>query len=110
MPGVAVDLSGGGETGAIYVRGMNQSFGTMSIDGNQMPVSDGQTVGGKYVYLGQVAAGNVESVELIKAALPEMDGNAISGYLNLRTKRAFDRALPCDQRGARAAYRRRLQP
>ena len=92
MPGVAVDLSGGGETGAIYVRGMNQSFGSMSIDGNQMPVSDGQTVGGKYVYLGQVAAGNVESVELIKAALPEMDGNAISGYLNLRTKRAFDRA------------------
>jgi iron complex outermembrane recepter protein len=92
LPGVAVDLAGGGETGAIYIRGMNQSFGTMSIDGNQMPVSDGQTVGGKYVYLGQVTSGNVESVELIKAALPEMDGNAISGYLNLRTKRAFDRA------------------
>ncbi|MES2692997.1 MAG: TonB-dependent receptor [Verrucomicrobiota bacterium] len=92
LPGVAVDLSGGGETGAIYIRGMNQSFGTMAIDGNQMPVSDGQTVGGKYVYLGQVTSGNVESVELIKAALPEMDGNAISGYLNLRTKRAFDRA------------------
>ncbi len=92
LPGVAVDLAGGGETGAIYIRGMNQTFGTMSIDGNQMPVSDGQTVGGKYVYLGQVTSGNVESVELIKAALPEMDANAISGYLNLRTKRAFDRA------------------
>ncbi|MBI5381599.1 MAG: TonB-dependent receptor [Opitutae bacterium] len=92
MAGVAVDVSGGGETGAIYIRGLNQSFSTMMLDGNTMPVSDGQTVGGKYVYLGQVATGNLESVELIKAPLPDMDGNAISGYLNLKTKRAFDRA------------------
>jgi TonB-dependent receptor len=34
----------------------------------------------------------LESLEVIKAPLPEIDGNAISGYINLRTKRASDRA------------------
>lgn len=92
LPGISVDIGSGGEPSGIYIRGMNQTFSSMMVDGNQLPVTDGQTVSGVYTYLGQVSTNNLESLEIIKAPLPDMDGNAISGYINLRTKRAFDRA------------------
>src|SRR5688572_14167795 len=92
LPGVAVDIGANGEPSTIYIRGMNQSFSSMMLDGNPLAVTDGQTVAGSYVYLGQVSSSTLESLEIIKAPLPDMDGNAISGYINLRTKRAFDRA------------------
>lgn len=91
LPGVSVDIGSGGEPGTIYIRGMNQSFSSMMLDGNALAVTDGQTVAGSYVYLGQVSSSTLESLEIIKAPLPDTDGNAISGYINLRTKRAFDR-------------------
>ncbi len=92
LAGVSVDIGGNGEPGTIYIRGMNQSFSSMMLDGNPLAVTDGQTVAGSYVYLGQVSSSTLESLEIIKAPLPETDGNAISGYINLRTRRAFDRA------------------
>ncbi|MES2693026.1 MAG: TonB-dependent receptor, partial [Verrucomicrobiota bacterium] len=92
LPGIAVDIGSGGEPSGIYIRGMNHTFSSMMVDGNQLPVTDGQTVSGVYTYLGQVSTNNLESLEVIKAPLPDMDGNAISGYINLRTKRAFDRS------------------
>ncbi|MBI5381589.1 MAG: TonB-dependent receptor [Opitutae bacterium] len=92
LPGITVDMGSGGDVGGIYVRGMNQNtFGNVMVDGSLMPVTDGQTIGGQYVYLGQVSTTNIESLEVIKATLPDMDGNSISGVINLRTKRAFDR-------------------
>ena len=92
LPGVSVDIGSNGEPSSIYIRGMNQSFSSMMLDGNPLATTDGQTVAGSYVYLGQVSSSTLESLEIIKAPLPDMDGNAISGYINLRTKRAFDRA------------------
>lgn len=92
LPGVAVDIGAGGEPSSIYIRGMSQSFSSMMLDGNQLATTDGQTVAGSYIYLGQVSSSTLESLEIIKAPLPDTDGNAISGYINLRTKRAFDRA------------------
>ncbi len=91
LPGVAVDGSGG-VVGAIYVRGMTQDFSSLLMDGNQIAVSGGSSVSLGNVYFGQVSSGSVASLEVIKAPTPDMDGNAIAGYLNLRTKRAFDRA------------------
>jgi iron complex outermembrane receptor protein len=91
LAGVAVDGSGG-KVDAIYVRGMTQDFSSLLMDGNQIAVSGGSTVSLGNVYFGQVSSGTVASLEVIKAPTPDMDGNAISGYLNLRTKRAFDRA------------------
>ena len=92
LPGISVDIGSGGEPGAVYIRGMAQNFSSMMLDGAPLAVTDGQTVAGSYIYLGQVSSSTLESLEVIKAPLPEMDGNAISGYINLRTKRAFDRA------------------
>ena len=91
LAGIAVDGSGG-KVDAIYIRGMSQDFSSLLMDGNQIAVSGGSSVSLGNVYFGQVSSGSVASLEVIKAPTPDMDGNAISGYLNLRTKRAFDRA------------------
>lgn len=90
LPGVSVDGSGG-EVGAIYIRGMTQDFSSLLVDGSQMAVSGGTAISNGNVYFGQVSTGALASAEIIKSPTPDMDGNAIAGYMNLRTKRAFDR-------------------
>lgn len=90
LPGVSVD-GGGGEVGAVYIRGMTQDFSSLLIDGNQIAVSGGTAISNGNVYFGQVSTGTLSSVEIIKSPTPDMDGNAIAGYMNLRTKRAYER-------------------
>ncbi|MEY4939877.1 MAG: hypothetical protein RIQ93_1612 [Verrucomicrobiota bacterium] len=90
LVGVAVDGSGG-EVGAVYIRGMTQDFSSLLVDGNQIAVSGGTAISNGNVYFGQVSTGTLTSVEIIKAPTPDMDGNAIAGYMNLKTKRAYDR-------------------
>jgi iron complex outermembrane receptor protein len=90
LPGVSVDGSGG-EVGAVYIRGMTQDFSSLLIDGSQVAVSGGTAISNGNVYFGQVSTGTLASAEIIKSPTPDMDGNAIAGYMNLRTKRAYDR-------------------
>jgi TonB-dependent receptor len=90
LPGVAVD-GAGGEVGAVYIRGMTQDFSSLLIDGAQIAVSGGTAISNGNVYFGQVSTGTLASVEIVKSPTPDMDGNAIAGYMNLRTKRAYDR-------------------
>jgi TonB-dependent receptor len=90
LAGIAVDGSGG-QIGAVYVRGMSQDFSSLLIDGNQIATSGGTSVSNGNVYFGQVSTGNISSLEIIKAPTPDMDGNAIAGYLNMRTRRNFER-------------------
>jgi iron complex outermembrane recepter protein len=90
LPGVSVDGSGG-EVGAVYIRGMTQDFSSLLVDGSQIAVSGGTAISNGNVYFGQVSTGTLSSVEIIKSPTPDMDGNAIAGYMNLRTKRAYDR-------------------
>ncbi|MBI5380398.1 MAG: TonB-dependent receptor [Opitutae bacterium] len=90
LPGVAADVGAGGQAGGIYIRGMTQDFSSLLVDGNQIATSGGTTLSNLNVYFGQVSTGNVASLEIIKAPTPDMDGNAVAGYINLRTKRAFD--------------------
>ena len=90
LPGVAID-GAGGEVGAIYVRGMTQDFSSLMIDGAQIAVSGGTAISNGNVYFGQVSTGTLAAAEVIKSPTPDMDGNAIAGYINLRTKRAYDR-------------------
>lgn len=90
LPGVSVDGSGG-EVGAVYIRGMTQDFSSLLVDGAQIAVSGGTAISNGNVYFGQVSTGTLSSAEIIKSPTPDMDGNAIAGYMNLRTKRAYDR-------------------
>ncbi len=91
LAGISVDGSGG-NVGAIYVRGMSQDFSSLLIDGNQIATSGGTSVSNGNVYFGQVSTGNIGSLEVIKSPTPDMDGNAIAGYLNMRTRRSYERS------------------
>ncbi len=90
LAGIAID-GAGGEVGAIYVRGMTQDFSSLMVDGAQIAVSGGTAISNGNVYFGQVSTGTLAAAEVIKSPTPDMDGNAIAGYINLRTKRAYER-------------------
>src|SRR6185369_4228598 len=88
LSGVTADIVGG-EVRTVYIRGMAPGFSSLMVDGNRLATSTGTTASRDY-QIEQLGTGNVESIELIKAVLPDMDANATAGYINIVTKRAFD--------------------
>lgn len=88
LPGIAVDIVGS-EVRSVSVRGMAPGFAQLTIDGDRMASSSGTSIG-RDVQVEQLGTGNIQQVELIKAPTPDMDANAIGGYMNLVTKRSFD--------------------
>jgi TonB-dependent receptor len=88
LPGIAVDIVGS-EVRTVSVRGMAAGFAQLTVDGDRMASSAGTTAG-RDVQIEQLGTGNIQQVELIKAPTPEMDANAIGGYMNLVTRRSFD--------------------
>jgi iron complex outermembrane receptor protein len=88
LPGVSVDIVGS-EVRNIFLRGMTGDFVAFQVDGNQMATSAG-TSAGRVLQIEQMGTGNIESVEVIKANTPDRDANAVAGYINLVTRRAYD--------------------
>jgi iron complex outermembrane recepter protein len=88
LPGIAVDIVGS-EVRTVSVRGLAAGFAQLTVDGDRMASSSGTTIG-RDVQIEQLGTGNIQQLELIKAPTPDMDGNAIGGFLNLVTKRSFD--------------------
>jgi iron complex outermembrane recepter protein len=88
LPGISTEIVGG-EVRTLYLRGMGTGFSTLMIDGERVGGSSGNAVSRDY-QIEQSGTGNLESVELIKAPQPDQDANAIAGYVNLVSRRAFD--------------------
>jgi TonB-dependent receptor len=91
LSGVSVEYQGG-EVRNFLIRGFTSDFTSLMIDGNAMASSEG-SVNTRQVNIAQISTNNIESIELIKSPTPDMDANAIGGYINVRTKRAFDRRV-----------------
>ena len=87
MPGISTDVVGG-EVRSLYLRGMGTGFSSLLVDGDRMAVSTGGA--SRDYQIEQLGTGNLESVELIKAPQPEQDANAVAGFVNLVSRRAFD--------------------
>jgi TonB-dependent receptor len=90
LPGVTIDV-GAGEATGMYIRGLGTSFISLLMDGNNVASSVG-TSAARDFNLAQLATNNIASAEVIRAPLPEHQANAIAGYVNLVTRRAFDSA------------------
>jgi TonB-dependent receptor len=88
MPGVAVDFSGS-EIRSLYIRGLSPQFSALMVDGERTATSTGTSVNRNY-QIEQYGTGNLETIELIRAPSLDQDANAIVGFVNLVTKRAFD--------------------
>ncbi|MBQ0734665.1 TonB-dependent receptor [Aquimarina celericrescens] len=88
VPGVNIERNNG-EGANIRVRGTPRNFTTVTIDGAQLPVTDGN--GARTESLDLIPAELLSSMEVTKAPTPDMDGDAIGGAVNLITPTARSR-------------------
>jgi TonB-dependent receptor len=88
LPGISTDVVGS-EVRTLYVRGMGPGFSALMVDGDRMATSTGTSASRDY-QIEQLGTGNLDTVELIKAPQPDQDANAVAGFVNLVSKRAFD--------------------
>jgi iron complex outermembrane recepter protein len=96
MPGMSKEESEG-EIIRIQVRGVNSDLSAVSIDGTRG--SSGSTRSfSRGFEIDKVPADFIETIEVTKAATPDIDADSIGGAVNLKTKSALDR------KGRRATY------
>jgi len=84
IPGVSARPDRG-ETGFIFIRGLNPNFTTVTVDGARIPSTAQE---GRGVELSSIPSEMLESVEVIKAITPDMDAEAVAGSINLQARRA----------------------
>ena len=84
LPGVSI-LRSGGEANKIILRGLEDKFTNITIDGVKIPPTDATSRG---VDLSTLSQGSLAGIELYKAATPDKDGDALAGSINLVTKKA----------------------
>lgn len=87
IPGVSIERDQG-EGRYVTVRGAPKEFTTVTIDGVPLANPDSTTRG---VELDTIPSDVISALEVTKAITPDMDGDAIAGNINIRTKSALDR-------------------
>ncbi|MES2692964.1 MAG: TonB-dependent receptor [Verrucomicrobiota bacterium] len=81
---------GEGDVNSVSVRGMSADLNSVTVDGGRL--SGATTLGSERGFeIDKVSTASIESIEVVKAATPDMDGDSIGGSINLKTKSAFDR-------------------
>jgi len=89
MPGVSKEESEG-EIIRIQIRGVDSNMNAVSIDGTRG--SNGSTRDFNRAFeIDKIPADFIETIEITKAATPDMDADSIGGAVNLKTKSALDR-------------------
>ncbi|HEU4484304.1 MAG TPA: TonB-dependent receptor [Povalibacter sp.] len=86
VTGVAVTTDQG-EGRYVTIRGIDAALSNVTIDGQLIGSPEGDT---RRVALDTVPADILSKLEVVKAATPDLDGNAIGGTINLVTPSVFD--------------------
>jgi len=76
-----------GEGRYVNIRGIDAALSNVTIDGQLIGSPEGDT---RRVALDTVPADILAKLEVVKAATPDLDGNAIGGTINLVTPSVFD--------------------
>lgn len=84
LPGVSI-IRSGGEANKVILRGLEDKFTVITIDGVKIPPTDATSRG---VDLSTLSQSSLAGIELYKAATPDKDGDALAGSINLVTKKA----------------------
>ncbi len=84
LPGISIKRSGG-EAQKIVLRGLNEKFSQIQLDGVVIPPTDQMARG---VDLSMFSLNSLAGIEVTKALTPDMDADAIAGSVNLVTKKA----------------------
>ena len=92
VPGVSMIVNNGrGESQFMTTRGFNPDYNAVTIDGIALP---GTETTRRVVSLDVIPSSLAKQVSVYKTYTAEMDGNAIGGLTNLRTRSALDRVGP----------------
>ncbi len=87
IPAVSVDYDQG-EGQNVLIRGLSPDYNSLTINGERIPNSDNDNTRG--VGLDLLNQNLIESIEVIKAITPDMEGDAIGGSVNFKMKEASD--------------------
>lgn len=84
LPGVSI-IRSGGEANKVILRGLEDKFTNITIDGVKIPPTDATSRG---VDLSMLSQNQLAGIELFKAITSDKDGDALAGSVNLVTKSA----------------------
>jgi len=84
LPGISLKRSGG-EAQSIVLRGLNEKFSQIQLDGVSIPSTD---AGSRGVDLSMFSLSSMSGIEVTKALTSDMNADAIAGSVNLVTKKA----------------------
>jgi TonB-dependent receptor len=88
VPGVStIQNNARGEAQFLSIRGLNADYNLVQIDGVSLPANE---IGRRNVSLDVIPSSLASRVEVYKSSTAAMNGNAIGGTANLRTRSAFD--------------------
>lgn len=84
IPGVTMQ-NDQGEARNIFIRGIAPQYNSVTLNGDRIPSAEGDN---RNVQMDLIPTDMIQLVEVNKALLPEMDGDAIGGSVNLVTRTA----------------------
>jgi len=87
LPGLTVNEDEDGSPSGVNIRGMESKYNSFQIDGNRLPTS-GNSRG---FSTNQLSGDGISNIEVVKAATPDRDGDAIGGIINVISRSAFER-------------------
>ena len=94
LPGVELDLFYG-EVRTVRLGGLGSEYTSVTMDGIALASVDANNGGSgaaRAFTMEMASLNSMESIEVSKTTSADVDANAPAGPINLRTKRAFDRA------------------
>lgn len=84
IPGITMQ-NDQGEARDIIIRGMSPELNSVMINGERMPSAEGDN---RRLQMDLIPADMIQTIEVNKAVLPNMDADAIGGSVNLVTRQA----------------------
>ncbi len=91
LPGVDFDGTDG-TVRYISLRGLGSEYAGVTVDGMNFPSADANVDAGRAFSFEQVSLSAMESIEVSKTISSDVDASSPAGTVNLRSKRALDRA------------------
>jgi TonB-dependent receptor len=88
MSGVTIQRSNGGDEAYAIVRGMEPRYNNTLLNGEKIASPDNKS---RYVQLGIIPSDILSSIEISKSLLPDMEGDATGGTINMVVKDAPDK-------------------
>ena len=83
LPGLTVNEGEDGAPEGVNIRGLSSDFNSFQLDGNRLGTRGFNTR--------DLVADGIANIEVIKAATPDKDGDALGGTINVVSRSAFQR-------------------